>query len=93
MENLNVFSLFIFRLERRNKTISSRVVLPLEEEKRMPLFEEMLPMYTCKDRVKCRDFDMDKANFINFINCGSKKAKIVPVNNVSKKEVSYCNMV
>ena len=91
MENLNVFSLFILRLERRFNIISSSVVLPLEEEI-LHLPEEMLPMYICKDRVKCRDFDMDKANFINFINCGSKKAKIVPVNNVSKKEISYCNM-
>jgi hypothetical protein len=90
MENLNVFTFLNLRLERRNKTISSRVVLPLEEEKRMPLLEEMLPMYTCKDRVKCRDFDIDKANFIKF---GSKKAKIVPVNNVSKKDEGYCNMV
>ena len=35
MENLNVFSLFILRLERRFNIISSSVVLPLEEEKRM----------------------------------------------------------
>ena len=92
MENLNVFSLLILRLERRFNIISSRVVLPLEEEI-LHLPEEMLPMYSCKDRVKCRDFDMDKANFINFINCGSKKTKIVPVNIVSKKEENCCNMV
>jgi hypothetical protein len=89
MENLNVFSLFILRLERRFNIISSRVILPLEEEILL-LPEEMLPMYSCKDRVKCRDFDMDKANFIKF---GSKKAKIVPVNIVSKKEENCCNMV
>ena len=95
METLNLFSLLNSILERKDK-ISS---LGVEEELCSPkknLFKAQLitdslelPRYNCKDRVKCRDFDIDKVNFINF---GSKKSKIVPVN-MSKKEVSYCDMV
>ena len=50
----------------------------------------MLTRYNCKKHVIIKDFDMDKVKFNNF---GSNKAKIVPVNNVSKMEVSYCDMV
>ena len=93
MENQNIFSFLISRLERRYNIISSRGVLPLEENlpKNNLLKDSLeLPRYNCKDRVKCRDFDIDKVNFINF---GSKKAKIIPVDNITKKEVSYCDIV
>ena len=96
MENRNVFSFVISILERKDK-ISSFVpeeglCLPKDNLLKAKLLKDSLelPRYTCKDRVKCKDFDMDKVKFNNF---GYNKAKIVPVNNVSKMEVSYCDMV
>jgi hypothetical protein len=71
-----------------------------EEEEEEELYKKKLlkdslelPRYNCKNKIKCKDFDMDKVNFINFnfIN----KTKIVPLVsvNVSKKNVDYCDMV
>jgi len=104
MENQNIFSSMISRLERRNMISSWRVVLSEEicaihilQEEGLCLPKENLmkdnlelPRYNCEDRIKCKDFDIDKANFINF---NSKKEKIVPIAKESKQEVSYCDMV
>ena len=91
MENQNIFSFVISILERKDKINSFVPEEGLCLPKDNLLTDSLeLPRQTCKDRVKCKDFDMDKVKFNNF---GSNKAKIVPVNNVSKMEVSYCDMV
>ena len=91
----------------KNEEFYSYSINVLEEEKEEEEEEEELykkkllkdslelPRYNCKNKIKCKDFDMDKVNFINFnfIN----KTKIVPLVsvsvNVSKTNVGYCNMV
>lgn len=88
LENQATFAYLFSRLERRSKMLNKAVPGNYKIQDQVAI--DILPIYTCTDLVKCKDFDIEKVKFKNFENI---KKKIVSTTKVVEEEDKYCDMV
>ena len=88
LENQAMFAYLFSRLERRSKMLNK--VSPGNSKNQDQVAIDILPIYTCTDLVKCKDFDIEKVQFTNF---EPKKVKFVSTTKVVEEEDKYCDMV